>query len=361
MRKVWTLLIFSLIFCTILLPLSLEVPVLALGAPTDNTTAPNVPTGDQSQAEIKPSVEYVLLEPTLQSSTAPPHFITAFVTPSGETASTVTGDENWYIDVDINSAGWIYIYEYFPPEKAAQGQWITYKWQLPESGVWRFGPLAPSAHEAEGQHIYRVWFYSSGQWATGNDMTSQSTLIYWTYTKGLPAEPVPPVFPSVPEDKGFGQKVYEFFTMPAVLAACLAFVIAGLAVPVVYLWRRRRHDNASAIEAAGRDELSTELPPASARARITLPNGIEIPLFEDSKVIGRADLARLLDLDDLDLVSRQHFEIKSADGRFYIEDLSSANGTSLNGRDISGEGPVGLNDNDTIEPAGAAPLKFHIV
>jgi pSer/pThr/pTyr-binding forkhead associated (FHA) protein len=49
------------------------------------------------------------------------------------------------------------------------------------------------------------------------------------------------------------------------------------------------------------------------------------------------------------------------DEQYYIEDLGSANGTHLNGKDISGQGPVGLDDGDIIEPAGAVHLKFHLL
>jgi len=362
MRKRLTLLIFTLILGVISIPLGRTANVMALGAPTDNTTVPGVPAGDHAQDEIKPQVEYVLLGPTLQSSTTPPKFITGFVAAPEEHGVTVTGDENWYLNVDINASGWIYIYEYFPPEQASQGQWIAYKWQLPESGVWRFGPFTPAVQEAEGEHIYRLWFYSDGQWAAGNEGTSQSNLIYWTYSKGVPSGPVLPASQTEPAENGFAQKAYEFFTLPAVLIACLLVILAGLAMLVVYLWRRRRgRDSLSSMDEAAPAEMVFDLPMVIARAKITLPNGIDIPIFDDSKVIGRLDLARALGLDDLALISRRHFEIKSNDGHFYIEDLGSVNGTHLNGEDISGEGPVGLDDADTIEPAGAISLKFHIL
>ena len=105
-------------------------------------------------------------------------------------------------------------------------------------------------------------------------------------------------------------------------------------------------------------ELSAALPADVISARIVLPNGMEISLAGGSTVIGRGDLARALSPDELGLISRRHFEIKSEDEQFYIEDMESANGTMLNGEDISGKGPVSLNDDDVIEPAGAIQLKF---
>ena len=78
-------------------------------------------------------------------------------------------------------------------------------------------------------------------------------------------------------------------------------------------------------------------------------------------VIGRGDLARSLGLDELGLISRRHFEVRYEEKQFYIEDLKSANGTRLNGEDISGKGLVSLNNDDVIEPAGAIRLKFCVL
>jgi hypothetical protein len=359
MRNALLLLAFALIF-GVFSTLSLQTAYVgAMGAPTDNTTTPNVPAGDQSQDEIKPPVEYVLLGPTSQSENTTPNLIPGFITTSGRKESTVTADENWYLDLDINTPGWIYIYEYLPAGQALQGQWIAYKWQLPKSGLWRLGPFTPASNEPEGQHIYRIWFYSDGQWAAGSPETPQSNLVYWTYSKGKPAETPSPVAP-VPE-AGIPAKVYEFFTRPAVLGASLLVVIAGLALLVIYVWRRRSQDKISRTDEVAPAELSADQPSAITRAKIALPNGIDIHLAGNSKVIGRGDLARALSLDDLGLISRRHFEIKLDGDQFYIEDLGSANGTRLNGKNISGQGPVSLDDDDIIEPAGAVPLKFHLL
>jgi hypothetical protein len=361
MRKILLSFAFVLVF-GVFSALSLQTaPVGALGAPTDNTTTPSVPSGDQSHDEIKPPVEYVLMGPTTQSDNTTANFIAGFVTSPGQEASTVTADENWYLDLDINAAGWIYIYEYFPAGSDVQGQWLAYKWQLPEGGLWRLGPFTPVANEPEGQHIYRVWFYSDGQWAAGNPETPQSNLIHWTYSKGKPAEPVPPPSPVVPtQEASFPATVLGIITRP-VVGASLLVVILALALLPVYIRRRRNQDKASSPDGAETEELSVALESAPARAKLVLPNGIEIRLSGKDKVIGRGDLARALSLDDLGLISKRHFEIKSDDEQFYIEDLGSANGTRLNGKDISGQGPVGLDDDDIIEPAGAIPLKFHLL
>jgi hypothetical protein len=330
----------------------------ALGAPSDNTTVPNSPAGDQSQAEIKPPVEYVLRGPTSQTETTPPNLIAGFVTTSNQKEPTVTGDESWYLDLDINAPGWIYIYEYFPPGQSSQGQWLAYKWQLPASGLWRLGPFVAKDNEPEGQHMYRLWFHSDGEWAAGNPETPQSRLIYWTYRKVQAAEPSLPPSSAAPSTEADS---LPWILQPLVLGTCLLVVIAGLVWLVVYFWRRRGREHLSKANETAPIEPSTIESSAPALAKLALPNGLDIRLSGDTKVIGRSHLARVLSLDDLGLVSRRHFGIKLEDEQFYIEDLGSANGTRLNGKDIGGRGPVSLDDGDVIEPAGVVSLKFHLL
>jgi hypothetical protein len=365
MRNTLLFLTFALIFGALAVLLGQTVLVGAMGAPTDNTTIPNVPAGDQSQDEIKPPVEYVLLGPTSQSENTTPNFVAGFIAASGQEEFTVTAYENWYLDVDINTPGWIYIYEYFPVGRDSQGKWITYKWQLLQSGLWQLGPFTPGDNESEGQHIYRIWFYSDGQWATGDPNNPQANLVYWTYSKGEPAEQIPPPSPTAPvKEANFFDKAYQFITQPLVLALGISLLVilvgAGLYLSRIYARRGRNQSTVSSPDEAEPEGLSAALPSAVPSAKIVLPNGTEIRLA-GNRVIGRGDLARALSLDDLVLISRRHFEVKLDDEQFYVEDLGSANGTHLNGEDISGKGLVSLNNDDIIEPAGAISLKFHLL
>jgi serine/threonine-protein kinase len=66
-------------------------------------------------------------------------------------------------------------------------------------------------------------------------------------------------------------------------------------------------------------------------------SGAEIVVGRGTKLV-----AKLSDT----LISREHFRISSKDGRFYIEDLGSLNGTALNGQNISAV--IQLTDGDEI-------------
>jgi hypothetical protein len=340
-----------------------------VGAPTDNSTIPNSPAIDQSQDEIKPSVNYVLQGPTSQSKSTPPNFIPSFIATSEEDKFKVTANETWYLDVDVNTPGWLYIYEYFPVGEDLQGKWIAYKWQLLQSGLWKLGPFTPENNEPEGQHIYRIWFYSDGQWAEEDPNATQNNLVFWTYSKGQiaeqPAEQVPPQPLVAPvKETTLLDQLHGLITPPMVLwfgpLAFIVIVMLGLYLFWRYARRARSKEPVSLPDESEFEVPSAVLPSVALSAKIALPNGLEIQIAGKSRVIGRVELARALGLDELGLISRRHFEVRSECEQFYIEDLGSANGTRLNGADIKGKGPVSLNNDDVIEPAGAISLKFYV-
>ncbi len=338
----------------------------AVGPATDNTTILDIPADDHT-GEIKPPVEYSLRAPSAQSENASPDFIPAFIGPSTEHNSMVTGRENWYLEVDINAPGWLYIYEHFPEGTVPPGRWLAYKWQLPQGGVWRLGPFSPGEDEPEGQHVYVIWFYSNGHWAGEDSEQPQGKLVYWTYARGESAEkPVeqqgPQTAPAPPGGK-FTDRLRALLSSPlAALIGFSALLLFALALLGLYLYRRyTRRGEAPPPVRTKLEGMPSPAPAATPRGKIALPNGMEILLDGGGRVIGRGDLARALEIQELALVSRRHFEIKAQQGQFYIEDLGSANGTRLNGVDISGKGQLPLNHDDVIELAGVIRLKFHIL
>jgi len=336
----------------------------AMGTPTENYTIPDIPTSDPVHDEIKPPVNFILQGPTSQLESRPPNFIADFTGTSTPDKHRVTGNENWYLDIDINTPGWLYIYEYSPSGRDFEGKWIAYKWQLQQSGLWRLGPFIPKENEAEGEHIYRIWFYSEGRWIAEDPGAPQDNLVFWTYVKGHPVEQPQPPPASVPvKEVTFLDHLYRFITNPIVLLtgpSTLAIIILlGIYLSRAYARKRSRPDSVPLLSEPEPRQPSTVPLPAATRASLALPNGMEIQFAGDSRVIGRGDLARALSLDELGLISREHFQVTYAGEQFYIEDTGSANGTRLNGADISGKGSLSLNDGDVIEPAGAIRIKFH--
>jgi len=100
---------------------------------------------------------------------------------------------------------------------------------------------------------------------------------------------------------------------------------------------------------------------AVASASLTLPNGSEISLSTTDRWIGRNELRQVLTSGSLQFVSREHILISYANGRFYIEDQKSSNGTRLNGNEIKGKGKFELRDGDVIELTDEAKLTFRVL
>lgn len=357
-------LVTGLILCAFAALLSPKLGVMAIDALTDNATMPDFFTDNQSQDEIKPRENCVLVEPPSQPEGQLPHIILGFTGDSKEDNFKITANETWHLNIDINAPGWLYIYEYFPSGKNVTGEWIAYKWEFTESGHWKLGPFIPRENELEGQHIYRAWFYSDGHWADEESSTSQNNIVFWTYSKDqsvdLNAEQITPQPEIIPaKEATLIDNLRSHFTpLTALALSCLIFiVILGSHLLWRYWrWRRKGYD-------LYREELEDQaavLPSAPDNAKILLPNGIEIKITNNNRIIGRGDLSRALGLDELGLISRRHFEIKAEDHHFYIEDLDSTNGTILNGEDISGKGFIRLSNDDIIEPAGIISLKFYL-
>jgi hypothetical protein len=192
-------------------------------------------------------------------------------------------------------------------------------------------------------------------------------MIFWTYAGEKPSEPagaITPVIPPPGEEENAGEKPWSFFKDPLTwsLSPLLLFIVI---VPYILrkhiadiLWRLRSKKTSPAVKLIAGPAF---MPVSPARARLLLPNGMEIDIRGAGGSIGRGDLARALGMDGLNLISRRHFEIRPLDEGFCIEDLGSANGTRLNDEDISGRGPFELKQDDVIQPASAISLVFHML
>lgn len=373
-----------LLTITILLLLSLSPAmifcrsaVIALGIPSENFTTPEPPLSDNSTPEIQPP-NYVFLNVSEQPQTAQPSFNFDLSVLSSPDRYTVTGNENWELYIDINLPGWVYIYEYLPPEGNTFGKWIAYKWQLQQSGIWKIGPFTPDMTEPEGKHLYRAWYYANGQWAKQDGQIPYKD-ISWSYVKKAPQPTAENV--TTPYTVATGEKTndgfYRFITHPVVLliAPSLMVLIFILVRYLAGISRKSKYESATVSTKAkqtgsGRLKEDFNKPAArmtesvnalkATRAKLILPNGIELKLNGESRFIGRADVARAMDIDKLATISRQHFEISFSGDGFFIEDKGSHNGTRLNGKTITGQGVVKLVNNDTIEAANAIRIIFQL-
>jgi hypothetical protein len=364
----------------------MSTPVFAVGAPSENFTTPESPLTDNATPEVKPK-DCVLQRPSEQTQTSQPFFNCAFISQSSQDQYTVTGNENWELLIDINLPGWLYIYEYFPSGSAVSGQWVAYKWQPGQSGIWQVGPFTPAANEPAGQHVYRVWYYAEGMWASSDNPKVLYKEMAWTYVKADPAKVAPvtpaptttstsPTTPATPSKSQSSDDFwFKFLTNPIVLLAGPSIIVVIVLLSRYFISRAvsnkpvpelipapvKKPSSKPLPEAAVVQPSTTpEKAPVTARARLVLPDDLDLKITEKGRPIGRADLVRVMDLDQLGLISRKQFKITFDGENFLIEDSGSPNGTSLNGKDIAGQGPVKLNDSDLIELAGVIKLKFQL-
>jgi hypothetical protein len=107
---------------------------------------------------------------------------------------------------------------------------------------------------------------------------------------------------------------------------------------------------------AGPSTSVTEAPPA----KLVMPDGSEMLLAGNTRTFGRPDFEKLLPGDRASFISRQHINVWYEDGKYYIEDRGSTNGTRINGSEIRGSGRQALVDGDVVELADKLSITFKI-
>lgn len=93
-------------------------------------------------------------------------------------------------------------------------------------------------------------------------------------------------------------------------------------------------------------------------SKLVMQDGNNIILTEATKSLGRSDFERSVAPNAVGMISRQQFFIKYENGKYFIDDYSSANGTKVNGIDIKGKGWQELKDGDKIDIANVAVVTF---
>lgn len=107
------------------------------------------------------------------------------------------------------------------------------------------------------------------------------------------------------------------------------------------------------------EEQPPPAPPAVVPgARLVLPSAREIALSEPEVIIGRGDFLQEISPEEAKYLSREHLKITYEDGKYYILDEGSTNGTKLNGLEIKEQGKKELNDNDEIVLADTVTVRF---
>ena len=133
--------------------------------PWTNWLPPN-PSSDTTVLSIPGSLT---LQDTVSSNitTTRVNIAQAYFTDTDKTANTQFIAQNgWYLVIQVNMPGQLYLYEYGPPDSIPRGRWIGYNTPIGE-GTWQIGPFYARPMEPEGEHVWKVWMFSKSEWATG--------------------------------------------------------------------------------------------------------------------------------------------------------------------------------------------------
>jgi hypothetical protein len=142
------------------------------------------------------------------------------------------------------------------------------------------------------------------------------------------------------------------------VAAAVIIFLATRKPAVAYAGTRASFTAASTAVGSGTGVMQTTPAAAGHGAKFVTPDGEQINLGGKLGALGRSDFQSLLKPDRAELISRQHMLLDYEDGRYYIEDQRSTNGTRLNGTAIKGTGRHILKEGDTVELGNALTFTF---
>jgi hypothetical protein len=142
-----------------------------------------------------------------------------------------------------------------------------------------------------------------------------------------------------------------------VAAAVIIFLITRKPA-VAHAGTKANYTAASTAVSSGTGVMVTSPAAAGHGAKLETSGGELFNLGGKLGALGRKDFQSLLKPDRAELISRQHILLDYEDGRYYIEDKQSTNGTRLNGSAIKGTGRHLLKEGDTIELGNALTFTF---
>lgn len=183
MRKAAVLLLSSLMLAVILAA-SGVVPAYADSIP-DNvpsdpwaTWLPPTPASDGRVLDI-PGAWTLQEAPSLPVAGTKVNIAQAYFVNTEKSAKTqFIAQDGWYLIVQVNMSGRLYLYEYAPPDSIPKGRWLGYNTPISE-GTWQIGPFYAQPMEPEGEHVWKLWLFSQPDWATA---TSTFTYLRKEYT-----------------------------------------------------------------------------------------------------------------------------------------------------------------------------------
>jgi hypothetical protein len=141
-------------------------------------------------------------------------------------------------------------------------------------------------------------------------------------------------------------------TQEIVLALIMA-IIAGFIIEYIYKKLSPQSKMLKTTQTQCSDNSETV-------AKLILPNNSFI-IVNGEKILGREDFLGVIPSDELYFIGRDHFKITMKDCNFFIQDLKTKNGTTVNGIELQGSQKYKLIDGDEIIVAQSLHIKYKLV
>jgi hypothetical protein len=169
---------------------------------------------------------------------------------------------------------------------------------------------------------------------------------------------------------GFGGGDGPFNSWPPYVLLIGLLVVAGAVIavflvkkPAVAYAGRRASAPAGYMAWATDTPVATRTPQttpidAGTSAKFVTPDGGHVSASGNVESLGRNDFQSFVMPDEVSLISREHIRVECENGKYYIEDRNSTNGTRINGSRITGKGRFLLREGDVIELADVLTIIF---
>ena len=137
------------------------------------------------------------------------------------------------------------------------------------------------------------------------------------------------------------QTWFQKIFIDLILAVIMA-VIVGLLVDWIY---RKYSPQSKILKTTMTHNPSNNI----SLAKLILPNNNNIVVDGAERVVGREDFVGIISTDKLLYIGKNHLKITKDGDNFYIQDLHTKNGTSINGEKLSGNERKLLSSGDEVE------------
>jgi hypothetical protein len=152
----------------------------------------------------------------------------------------------------------------------------------------------------------------------------------------------------------FGFKVVLGWTQIMSIDIILAIIMAAIVGLIIDFIYKRYSPQSKILKTTVTHKPSNNV----SYAQLILPNNNNIIVDGAERIIGREDFVGVISTDKLLFIGKDHFKITKEPSGFYIQDMKTKNGTTLNGVEMEGSNKELLNSGDEILVGKTLKIKY---